>query len=215
MKASKKRINLAVMLSGSGRTLLNLLERVRGGALDADIALVIASKECLGAERARAAGLRTLIMEGDIPAGDLGRVLEDTGVGLVALAGYIRLLAIPPAFGGRILNIHPALLPSFGGKGMYGARVHQAVLDAGCKVSGCTVHLCDEVFDRGPILVQKTCPVLETDDATALAARVFELEKAAYPEALELMAGGRVQLDGGRARILPRPAGGAGGDNCA
>jgi formyltetrahydrofolate-dependent phosphoribosylglycinamide formyltransferase len=212
MTPQRRPVNLAVMLSGSGRTLLNIVDRVERGALDARIAIVIASKECLGAERARAAGLRTLIMPGEIRADDLGRVLDAEGVGLVALAGYVRLLAIPPAYRGRILNIHPALLPSFGGPGMYGHRVHQAVLDAGCKVSGCTVHLCDESYDRGPILVQKVCPVLEGDDAQTLAARVFELEKEAYPEAIELLIDERVQVIGGRARILPGPAGARDGE---
>jgi len=211
MTPPKKPVNLAVMLSGSGRTLLNLVDRVKQGALDASITLVIASKECLGAERARAAGLQTLVMPGEIAGDDLGRALSANAVDLVALAGYIRLLAIPPAYRDRILNIHPALLPSFGGSGMYGHRVHQAVLDAGCKVSGCTVHLCDDSYDRGPILVQRACPVMETDHAESLAARVFELEKEAYPEALELMISGRVQIMRGRARILPEPAGGRGG----
>jgi phosphoribosylglycinamide formyltransferase-1 len=191
------------MLSGSGRTLVNLAERIRGGGLAAKIELVIASRECLGVERSRALGLPTTVLPGDIPAGTLEQLCRDHGVAWVALAGYLRLVNIPRALLGRVVNIHPALLPSFGGPGLYGHRVHEAVLAAGCKVSGCTVHLCDEVYDRGPIVLQKTCPVLEDDDADSLAARVFELEKAAYPEALELLISGRVNVEGGRARILP------------
>lgn len=199
--------NLAVMLSGSGRTLVNLLEHVRSRGLRARVALAIASKECLGAERARAAGVKTLVMPGDVSPEELLAVLQGESVDLIVLAGYVRLLTIPAAYRGRVLNIHPALLPSFGGPGMYGDRVHQAVLDAGCKVSGCTVHLCDESYDRGPILVQKVCSVLEDDDCRTLAARVFELECLAYPEAIELVLAGRVQVKAGRVRVLPSRSG--------
>ena len=101
------------------------------------------------------------------------------------------------------MNIHPALLPSFGGKGMYGHHVHEAVLAHGCKVSGCTVHFVDNTYDTGPIIVQRTCPVLEGDTPDTLAARVFEQEKLAYPEAIRLFAAGRLQLDGQRVNILP------------
>jgi phosphoribosylglycinamide formyltransferase-1 len=122
------------------------------------------------------------------------------------LAGYLRRLSIPASLKWKIVNIHPALLPSFGGAGMYGERVHQAVLDAGCKVSGCTVHLCDDEYDRGPIIVQRTCEVREDDTAQTLAARVFEQECLAYPEALRLLMDGRVRIEQAgnlhRARIV-------------
>jgi len=104
------------------------------------------------------------------------------------------------------MNIHPALLPSFGGQGMYGARVHQAVLDHGCKVSGCTVHFVDGAFDSGPIILQRTCPVLEDDDAKSLAHRVFEQEKLAYPEAISMFAQGRLKIEGRRVRVCIRNA---------
>ena len=99
------------------------------------------------------------------------------------------------------MNIHPALLPCFGGKGMYGQKVHQAVLDHGCKVSGCTVHFVDAQYDNGPIILQRVCPVLDDDTPPALAARVFEEEKLAYPEAIRLFAAGRLHIDGRRVRV--------------
>lgn len=172
------------MLSGSGRTLLNLIEAIARGDLPAQIALVIASRDCLGAERARSAGIDTRVIRGEIPAGDLEHALASAGADLVVCAGYLKYLHVPPAFAGRIVNIHPSLLPKHGGPGMFGDRVHAAVLAAGDTQSGCTVHLVDEVYDHGQILLQRTCPVLQTDDVHTLAARVFEQECIAYPEAL-------------------------------
>jgi folate-dependent phosphoribosylglycinamide formyltransferase PurN len=117
---------------------------------------------------------------------------------LVCLAGWLHLLPIPPDFHQRVLNIHPALLPAFGGKGMYGHHVHEAVLSYGAKVSGCTVHFADNTYDTGPILVQRCVPVLDGDTPDALAARVFAAECEAYPEAIRLMAEGRVKVEGRR-----------------
>ncbi len=176
---------LAVLLSGSGRTLVNLNESIKTKKLSASIELVIASKECLGAERARQAGLKTLIMPGAIPAATLAAALDANHIDLVILAGYLKLINIPPRYAGRIVNIHPSLLPDFGGPGMYGHHVHEAVLESGAKQSGCTVHLVTPEYDRGPILLQKSCPVLPSDTPDTLAARVFALECQAYPEALE------------------------------
>lgn len=173
------------MLSGSGRTLVNLNEAIKSGRLSAVIGLVIASRECLGAERARDAGLQTIIMPGVISAANLAAVLDQNKINWVILAGYLKLIEIPPQYRNRIVNIHPALLPDFGGPGMYGHRVHEAVIEAGAKQSGCTVHLVTPEYDRGPILLQKSCPVLPDDTPDTLAARVFALECAAYPEALE------------------------------
>lgn len=172
------------MLSGSGRTLVNLLEHVRRGALPASIELAIASKECLGAHRAREAGIATVVMPGVIAAEELGRVLREHRIDLVALAGYLKLVRVPRGFEGRIVNIHPALLPAFGGAGMYGHHVHEAVLRAGAKESGCTVHLVDEQYDHGRTLLQRRCAVLPGDTAETLAARVFAEECVAYPQAL-------------------------------
>jgi folate-dependent phosphoribosylglycinamide formyltransferase PurN len=109
---------------------------------------------------------------------------------------------IPDHYLGKIMNIHPALLPSFGGKGMYGHFVHEAVLEMGCKITGCSVHFADNVYDHGPIIVQRTCPVLEDDTPDTLAARVFDEEKEAYPHAINLFAEGRLVIEGKRVRVL-------------
>lgn len=196
---------LGVLLSGSGRTLLNIHEKIESGTIPATLSFVIASRECLGAERARGLGLPTRIVPGDLDASALGALARDHGATMIALAGYLRLVPIPEGFLHRVVNIHPALLPAFGGKGMYGERVHRAVLDAGCKVSGCTVHLCDNRYDTGPILVQRACEVREDDTPDTLGARVFGLEQEAYPAALRAMAQNRVEVstDGRRARIIP------------
>jgi phosphoribosylglycinamide formyltransferase-1 len=196
------RATLAVMLSGAGRTLVNLCETIDAGLLPARVALVIASRPCQGVERARERGIPARVMAGSIPPDDLERVLRDAGVDFVALAGYLRMVNIPASYQWRVVNIHPALLPSFGGRGMHGIRVHEAVLAAGCKVSGCTVHLCDAHYDTGPILVQRACDVLEDDTPQSLAARVFSLECEAYPAAIRLLVEGRVRVEGNRARIL-------------
>lgn len=185
---SKPRI--AAMISGGGRTLLNLLHRIERGEIGAEIALVIASSECPGAAKARAAGLPTLVIPGRIPREKLETVLREHRIDWVVLAGYLKLVDIPPAFDGRVVNIHPALLPRHGGHGLYGLHVHEAVLKSGDPVSGCTVHLCDSRYDTGPIVLQKQVPVLPGDTPDSLAARVFEAECEAYPEALSKLLSG-------------------------
>ena len=122
------------------------------------------------------------------------------------MAGFLKLAPVPDDFAGRVLNIHPALIPAFCGHGMYGHRVHQAVLDAGAKVTGVTVHFVDNEYDHGPIIWQQPVPVFDDDTADTLAARVFETEKEAYPHVLRLLAAGRVQLDGRRVRICRGPS---------
>lgn len=175
---------LAVLISGGGRTLANLHDRILAGALPAKIELVIASRECPGADLARARGLRTIIEPGRIPSERLLFLLRQVRADWVVLAGYLKYVEVPGEYRGRIVNIHPALLPAFGGRGMYGRRVHEAVLLSGARESGCTVHVVDEEYDHGPIILQKRCPVLPSDTPDTLAARVFELEKQALPEAL-------------------------------
>ncbi|GJQ29887.1 MAG: phosphoribosylglycinamide formyltransferase [Phycisphaerae bacterium] len=177
---------LAVFISGAGRTLLNLLDAIDRGDLHATIPLVLASRECEGAAKARARGLRTLIEPGEIPAPRLRDILAAHDIDAVALAGYLRRVNLPAEFQGRVVNIHPALLPRHGGPGMFGLRVHQSVLDARDPESGCTVHLVDDAFDTGPILLQRRCTVLPTDTAQSLADRVFLEECRAYPLALAL-----------------------------
>ncbi len=175
---------LAVLISGGGRTLLNLRREILAGRLDAAIVLVIASSECAGAARAREADLNVRVIPGRIPGATLDELLREHGVDLVCLAGYLKLLTVPPGYERRVLNIHPALLPKFGGPGMYGHHVHEAVLKGGETESGCTVHFCDARYDTGAIVLQRTCPVFKNDTPDTLAARVFEQECLAYPEAI-------------------------------
>jgi phosphoribosylglycinamide formyltransferase-1 len=168
---------------------MNLLDQIERGRLHATIPLVVASRECAGAEKARARGLEVRVIPGVIPAPALESLLREFRVDWVILAGYLKKVDIPGAFAGRIINIHPALLPLHGGPGMHGRHVHEAVLAAGARESGCTVHFCDDAFDTGPIILQKRCPVLPGDTPETLAARVFALETEAYPEALQLLFG--------------------------
>jgi len=175
---------IAVMLSGGGRTLVNLLENIDAGRLHARVVLVIASKECGGAERARERGIPTRVMPGEIPADMLRRVLVESGAAWVVLAGYLKKVSIPKEFAGRVVNIHPALLPAFGGAGMYGMRVHEAVVRAGVRVTGATVHLCDDEYDRGPIVEQEAVRIEPGDSPAEVAGKVFAAECRVYPKAL-------------------------------
>ena len=204
-------INLAVLVSGSGTTLQNLIDKIAAGELDARIGIVIGSKPgLLGLKRAADAKLMNFVVDRRDYKGvaefsrQIFKLCDDAGVDLIVLAGWLCLLEIPPEYAGRIVNIHPALLPGFGGKGMYGAKVHEAVLSHGCKLSGCTVHFVDADYDNGPIILQRACAVLEDDTPQTLAARVFEEEKLAYPEAIRLFAQGRLKIEGRRARVLPQ-----------
>lgn len=204
-----KPLNLAVLASGSGRTLANFIELIAQGNLSAKISLVIASRPGLGAlDRAAEAKIPNFVVsKRNFPdpvshSKAIFQLIDDAAVDLICLAGWLCLLDIPEKYRGRIMNIHPALLPSFGGPGMYGHHVHEAVLTAGCKVTGCTVHFVDAEYDKGPIILQRTCPVLETDTAETLAARVFEEEKIAYPDAIRLFAENRLRLDGKIVHII-------------
>lgn len=184
-------LRLGVLLSGTGRTLENLLDYIARGELDCTVACVISDRDGVrGSQVGRDHDIPTFVEPDPTPVFDL---LRRHDVDLVCLAGYLRLLRIADDFKDLVLNIHPALLPKFGGKGYHGRRVHEAVLAAGERESGCTVHYCDNEYDRGPILLQKTVPILQGDDADTLAARVFEAECAAYPEAIRLHADRRGQ----------------------
>lgn len=205
-----KPIDLAVLVSGAGTTLRNLIDLTKVRKLDAQIRLVIGSKSDLPAlGRADEAKLAQIVVERQAfsSIAEFSRriftLCDDAKVDLVCLAGWLCLLEIPARYTGRVMNVHPAVLPAFGGQGMYGRRVHAAVLNHGCKVSGCTVHFVDESYDTGPIILQRTCPVLDDDTPQSLAARVFELEKMAYPEAIQLFQQGRLRVEGRRVRILP------------
>lgn len=203
-------MRLAVLISGGGRTLENLVERSRSGALPAEVVLAISSDaKAGGVERARRLGTPLVVLERKtFPSADaysraIWDAIDAAKVDLVCLAGFLHLLRVPAERRGRVVNIHPSLIPAFCGKGFYGDRVHQAVLDHGVKVTGCTVHFCDETYDTGPIILQRTVPVLDDDDAHSLAARVFEVEKEAYPEAIRLIAEDRLIVEGRRVRIRP------------
>jgi formyltetrahydrofolate-dependent phosphoribosylglycinamide formyltransferase len=203
-------IRLAVLLSGSGTTLQNLLDRIRAGTLAAEVVCVVGSNpEAYGLTRAREAGIPTAVVERKGCASRPGfservfALCRDARAELVCLAGFLQLLTIPDDFMGRVLNIHPALIPAFCGKGMYGLHVHQSALEAGVKVSGCTVHFADNEYDHGPIVLQRVVPVLDDDTAETLAARVFAAECEAYPEAIQLFAAGRLRIEGRRVRVLP------------
>jgi phosphoribosylglycinamide formyltransferase 1 len=196
-------LRLAVLLSGGGTTLQNLIDEITAGRLNAIINIVIGSRpKLLGIERAAAANLPNFVVDRKDSIADFSRrifsLVDDAGVDLVLFAGWLCLLEIPEKYAGKVMNIHPALLPSFGGKGMYGKKVHQAVLDHGCKISGCTVHFVDSTYDNGPIILQRACPVMENDTAESLGHRVFEEEKIAYPRAIRLFQEGKLTLQGRR-----------------
>jgi len=194
---------LGVFLSGGGRTLQNLLDHIQAGKLPAEVVVVVASRPGIrGIEIAKAAGLPThLVRPKDHPAVQaysdaLVKILDEARVDLVVLAGFLSYWTIPDRYLGRVVNIHPALLPAFGGEGMYGHHVHEAVLARGCKVSGCTVHFVNNTYDDGPIILQRPVPVYAEDTPDDLAARVFREECIAYPEAIRLFAEGRLRIEG-------------------
>jgi len=203
-------LRLVALVSGGGRTVLNLLDKIDAGELDARVVRTIASRsDCAAIDRLAARGIDVQVSAGrrDMSPALYGAqtwpMIEEVGADLVCLAGFLRMLPVEDGWMGRMLNIHPGLLPEYGGRGMYGDRVHEAVLKNGAKESGCTVHVADDEYDHGPILVQRRVPVLEGDDVDRLAARVFEAECEAYPEAIRLYIDGRIHIDGGRVTITP------------
>jgi phosphoribosylglycinamide formyltransferase 1 len=203
-------IRLAVCISGGGTTLLNFLKQRDAGRLVADIPLVVASRgDCRGIERARQAGLHCEVVARKSYASTaefserIFALCRDFQVDLVTLAGFLSLIQVPEDFEYRVMNVHPALIPSFCGAGYYGHKVHEAVLARGAKVSGCTVHFADNHYDHGPIIVQSAVKVAEDDTADTLAARVFEAECEAYPEAIRLYSAGRLEITAGTVRVHP------------
>jgi len=207
--AARAPLKLAVLISGSGRTLKNFIDLSADDKLPVDIRLVVSSTaKAGGLEHARAAGIPTAVFprrryDTDTHYGDaIFAACRDAGVDLVVMAGFMRLAPVPKDFAGRVVNIHPALIPAFCGVGMFGHHVHEAAIAAGVKVTGVTVHFVDNEYDAGPIIWQQPVPVFDDDTADTLAARVFETEKEAYPHVLRLLAAGRVKLEGGRARIV-------------
>lgn len=202
-------IRLGVLISGSGTTLDNLLRKKNEGELDFEIPIVIASRsDCSGIQKAEAAGIRVeVVSRGNFTnvgefSSTIFELMRDAKVDLVTLAGFLALIEIPEDYLFRVMNIHPALIPAFCGQGYFGHKVHEAVLDRGVKVSGCTVHFADNAYDHGPIILQQSVPVLDEDTPDTLAKRIFQVECEAYPEAIQLFAAGRLEIDGRRVRIL-------------
>jgi phosphoribosylglycinamide formyltransferase 1 len=198
-------MNCTVLASGNGSNFKALLQRKAGGDLKCDFVLLIGNNSTAGAfEHARQARIPTCHLapsqfkDEKEYAARLLDVLDKAGTDLVVLAGYMKKLpsAIIKKYAGRIVNVHPALLPCFGGKGLYGRHVHQAVLDYGAKISGVTIHYVDEEYDQGPIIMQRAVPVQDSDTAETLASRVLEAEHDTYWRALAAIAQGKVVVSG-------------------
>ena len=202
-----KPLRIAVLLSGSGTSLENLFQHIEAG-LPAEVAVVVSSKEtAFGLERARRHGIPAVaVSRKQLPDIDsfndaLHAELDQHDFDLIALLGFMSLFQLRGRYEHRVINVHPALIPAFSGTGFYGMRVHEAVLAQGVKVTGATVHFTDDEYDHGPILVQESVPVLESDTPASLAARVQALERRLVPVAIRAIAEGRVEVVEGRTRI--------------
>jgi formyltetrahydrofolate-dependent phosphoribosylglycinamide formyltransferase len=204
----KRPLRIAVLLSGEGTSFENLCERIDAGEVPAEIAVVIASKEKAGGlRRAERRGIpavavpRRAFASGAAFNDALHAELAKHDVDLVALLGFLSVFELRGKFDGKAINVHPALIPAFCGHGMYGHRVHEAVLAAGVKLSGATVHFADDHYDTGPIILQEAVPVRNDDTPESLAARVQEVERRLVPEAIRLFAAGRLAIDGRRVLV--------------
>ena len=204
-------MRLGILISGGGRTMLNIQQEIQAGRLNAEIVTVISSLNSAGGvQRAKDAGLPVTVIRtkdhADVEAFSRRIVeeLDEAKVDLVVQGGWLCLWKIPARYENRVMNIHPASCHASAVKGMWGHHVHEAVLAAGCKVSGCTVHFCTNEYDKGPIIVQRTCPVEDGDTADTLAARVFEQECVAYPQAIQWFIEGRLQVEGNRVKVKSR-----------
>ena len=190
----QEHLPIAVLISGSGTTLRNLIELQVRGMLPVDFRLVVSSKnQAGGLKHADAAAIPAVVISknrmqsAEEHSECVFRAIRDSGAELVVMGGYLQHVLIPADFEKKVINIHPSLIPSFSGKGMYGLKVHQAAIDFGVKVTGCTVHFVDNEYDHGPIILQNICAVLETDSAESLQRRVFELECKALPQAIRMI----------------------------
>jgi len=190
---------IAVLISGGGTTLRNLIELRDAGSLDVDFKLVVSSRaDAKGLQIANSAGIPTLVVpkrKGVAPDSHSEAIfdpLRKCGAQFVVMGGFLQHVLIPSDFDHRVINIHPSLIPSFCGKGMYGLHVHQAAIDFGVKISGCTVHYVDNEYDHGPIILQRSCEVLESDTAESLQRRVFQLECEALPAAIRQLGSNRL-----------------------
>lgn len=187
--------------------MVNLQQSIQDGTLNARIAAVVGSRSCLGVERAEELGLKACVISPRQFSGpeefseSVFELVRAHQADLVVLAGFLSRLIIPDDYSGRVMNVHPSLIPAFCGQGMYGHHVHEAVIARGCKVSGCTVHFCDNEYDHGPIILQEAVPVLDDDDGDSLAERVVAAERRIYPQAVQLFSEGRLKVRGRRVSI--------------
>lgn len=207
---TKQKLRIAVLLSGSGTSLENLFEHIDAG-LPAEVVCVIASKKsAFGLKRAENRGVPAIaVPRREHPTTSafndaLHEVLARFDPDLVCLLGFLSPFELRGRYEGRVLNVHPALIPAFSGPGFYGHHVHEAVLAAGVKLTGATVHFASDAYDEGPILLQGSVPVEDDDTVERLAARVQALERELVPQAIRLIAEGRVRIEDGRTRIEPK-----------
>jgi phosphoribosylglycinamide formyltransferase-1 len=194
-----RKVRIAVLVSGGGTNLQALIDSCQRGAVNGEIAVVISDREnAYALERARNHGIKAVYIDRRQEAGRLMEELRKHDIELVVLAGYLTILdiSVVKAYEGRIINIHPSLIPAFCGKGFYGEKVHKAAIEYGVKVSGATVHFVDEGTDSGPIILQEPVRVLEGDTAELLAARVLEVEHRLLTEAVRLFCEGRLRIEG-------------------
>jgi len=202
------KLRLAVLLSGSGTTLQNIIDHGTAGTLAAEVVCVVSSRgTAFGLERAAQHGIpaEAITAKSHPLVADRNEAIwsyvRRHNVDLVVLAGYMSLITVPNDFENRIINVHPALIPAFSGEGMYGHHVHEAVVNYGAKLSGATVHFVDDAYDQGPIIMQESIPVQDDETADSLAERVQSLERKLYPKAIQMIAEGRVSVEGRRVRI--------------
>jgi phosphoribosylglycinamide formyltransferase-1 len=201
-------LRITVLISGGGTTLRNLISKIREGKLNAEIRLVVSSNPAAkGLKFAQEAGIKTLVVEKkkelspDAYSEATFGPCRAAGAEVVVMGGFLKHVLIPPDFENRVVNIHPGLIPAFCGKGMFGHHVHEAVLAAGVPTSGCTVHFVDNIYDHGPVILQRTVPVLPGDTPETLAARVFDAECIALPETLNLIAEAKVSVQNGVVKL--------------
>ncbi len=208
-------MKLAVFVSGTGTNLVNIISKSEEGYSTSEVVLVVSNHDCEAIRVSTRAGIQTKVIDpgnfaGELEFGEsLHGALKESKVDLVVLAGFLKKVPdiVVKSFPGRIINIHPALLPSFGGKGMYGMKVHQAVIDYGCRVSGATVHIVDTEYDHGPVVLQRCVQVDDGETPESLASKIHRLEYELLPEAIKLFEDNRVEVQGRKVQILPFPKG--------
>ncbi|MBU3098496.1 MULTISPECIES: phosphoribosylglycinamide formyltransferase [Clostridium] len=201
-------LKIAVLVSGGGSNLQSIIDNIESGHLNCSIEVVISDKkDAYGIDRAKTKNIKTYILDrkqyGKSMSSEILKIL-DGKVDLIVLAGFLSILQgeLLSAFKGKIINIHPALIPSFCGGGMYGLKVHEKAIEYGVKVSGCTVHFVDEGTDSGPIIIQKVVDVFSTDTAKDLQLRILEQEHKALPEAIKYISEGKIRIEGRKVLVI-------------